>query len=98
MLTMTTMRASSLKCLFTPVTKPKGSTLISTTPNEVPQPSPMPVTYFLTIIQMLSSHVHLSPFVAALKVVSLLKFGTSGVNVLNMLQIFLSERGNHMGM
>jgi len=47
---------------------------------------------------MLSSHVYLSPFVAALKDVSLPKFGTSGVNALNILQIFLSEHGHHTGM
>jgi hypothetical protein len=47
---------------------------------------------------MLSSHVYLSPFVAALKDVSLLKFSTSGVNALNILQIFLSEQGHHTGM
>ena len=60
--------------------------------------SPMPITYFLTIIGMLFSHVNLSPFVAALKDVSLLKFGTSGVNVLNMLKIILPEQGHHTGM
>jgi len=58
----------------------------------------MSLTYFLTIIRMLFSHVYLSPFVDALKDISLLKFRTSGVNVLNMLQIFLSEQGHHTGM
>jgi hypothetical protein len=41
--------------------------------------------------------MHLSILVAALKDVSLSKFGTSGVNVWNMLKI-LSEQGNHTGM
>jgi hypothetical protein len=47
---------------------------------------------------MLLSHVHLSHFVAALKDLSLLKFGTSGANVLNKLKIILSEQGHHTGM
>jgi len=34
----------------------------------------------------------------SVKDVSLLKFGTSGVNVLNMLKIILPEQGHHTGM
>jgi hypothetical protein len=47
---------------------------------------------------MLPPYMHLSAFVATLKDVSPSRFGTPGVNVWNMLKIFLPEQGNHTGM